>query len=249
MTTLAGLVHNGNTRIGAEAHLFYNLGRAEMVGTLILTATPDGFDRLPHSSCTGEELAYPASGFTVAVLPKSNKASITLTPGSGVFPANSPVGSAVEVSDSAITDIAGVSLTGGQKGDTIDIFVLPPPATDVLICYDQGFSASIGAADRAIPRKFNAADHFVRQRPENSLSISALKQTHWVGLNRINGIDVTFIAKLYPDGGSAPSEIQYFLKARVSVPPINSPSEANDSIQLDAEGIFDRAAIFAAQPD
>lgn len=249
MTILTGLTHDGNTRIGAEALIYYNLGRAEMVGTLIVTGDAGEYDVIPHQNCAGEDLEYPASGFTVAVLPKSNKAAITMTPGSNIFPANSPVGTAVEISDSAITDINSISLAGGQKGDTVDIFVLPPRSQDTIICFDQGFNAAIGRADRPIPRKFNAADHFVRQRPENTLSISALKQTHWVGINRINGIDVTLIAKIFPNGGSAPSEIQYYLKSRLSVPPLNSPAEANDSIQLDAEGVFDRVAIFAALPE
>lgn len=244
MATLTELVFNGRTRVGAEVLLYYNLGKGVKIGSLVKQT--GGVEKLPEQPCA-DTIVCPTSGWVAASLPKSNLGAITaVTPGTDGFPLKSPVGSAVEVQDTPSTDITDFDMTGGAVGDTVDILCMPNPDDDVLICFDQGFTVTIGRADRPIPRKFLAADHFVRQRPENSIRVSDLLVGHWSGLQRINGIDVTLIAKIFPDGGTAPSEIQYFLGARLSVPPMNSGAEANDSIQIDAEGTFNFAAIFSA---
>lgn len=244
MPSIPTLTYDGKTRVGAEVLLYYNLGKGVKIGSLFKTGGV--VQKLPEEPCAST-IVCPTSGWVAASLPKANEAAITaVTPGSEGFPIKSPVGSAVEVQDTPSTDIDDFDFTGGANGDTVDILCLPNPDDDVLICFDAGFTPTIGRADRAIPRKFLAADHFVRQRPENSIRISDLLVGHWTGLQRINGIDVTLIAKIYPDGGSAPSEIQYYVGTRLSVPPMNSGAEANDSIQIDAEGTYNYAAIFSA---
>lgn len=246
MASIPDLVYDGKTRVGAEVLLYYNLGKGVKIGSLVKTAT--GIDKLPEAPCA-DTIVCPTSGWVAGSLPKQNLAAITaVTPGTDGFPLKSPVGSAVEVQDTPSTNINTFSFTGGAVGDTVDILCMPNPADDVLICFDAGFTPTIGRANRPIPRKFLAADHFVRQRPENSVRISDLLVSHWAGLQRINGIDVTLIAKIYPDGGSSASEIQYYLGARLSVPSMNSAAEANDSITIDAEGTFNFAAIFSAPP-
>ena len=246
MASLPDLVYDGKTRVGLEVLLYYNLGKGVKIGSLVKTAS--GVDQLPEEPCAST-IVCPTSGWVAASLPKSNQGAITaVTPGSNGFPLKSPVGTAVEVQDTPSVDITDFSFTGGAIGDTVDILCMPNPDDDVLICFDQGFTATIGRADRPIPRKFLAADNFVRQRPENTIRISDLLVSHWVGLQRINGIDVTLIARIYPDGGSSASEIQYYLGARLSVPPMNSAAEANDSITIDAEGTFNFSAIFSATP-
>lgn len=246
MATLPNLVFDGKTRVGAEVLLYYNLGKGVKIGSLVKTGA--GIDQLPEQPCA-DTITCPTSGWVAASLPKQNLGAITaVTPGSDGFELKSPIGSAVEVQDTPSTDITDFSFTGGAVGDTVDILCMPNPDDDVLICFDQGFTPTVGRANRPIPRKFLAADHFVRQRPENSIRISDLLVSHWVGLQRIDGIDITLIAKIYPDGGSSPSEIQYYLGARLSVPKMNTAAEANDSITIDAEGTFNFAAIFSALP-
>lgn len=238
------LVYNAKTRIGAESLLYYNLEAGVKVGSIVKTAT--GYSKNQESSCA-ETLALPTSGFVAAIVRVSNKGAMTV--GSGTFPAHSPVGAAIEYGGSPSLDIDDFDLTAAEVGDQIDIVVLPGSATDVLLCYEQGFSAEVGDAQRAIPRKLNAADHYVRQRPENRISLTDLMVNNWYGLKRISGVPVTLICRIYPDGGGAASEIIYFTNVRVFVPPINSPGEGNDSIEISAEGSFNDLAIFAAQPE
>lgn len=247
MTTivLPELTYDGKTRVNAEIQVYYNLGKGVKIGSLVKTS--GGVEQLADSPCAST-IVCPTSGWVAASLPKENGAAITMSPGSRVFPAQSPLGTAEEVQVLASTDITDFTFTGGTVGDTVDILCMPNPDDDVLVCFDVGFQATVGQANKPIPRKFLPADHFVRQRPENSLSISDLLVGHWNGLQRINGIDVTLIVKIFPDGGSAPSEIQYYLGCRLSVPPMNEGNDGNASIEIGATGTFNWAAIFSAEP-
>lgn len=246
MGALPSLTHNPRTRIGNEVLLYYNLGKVIRVGAINRTAT--GYEKVQESSCAGT-LTAPVSGFSAATIVKSNETLISaLGTAAGQIPAQSPVGTGAEYEGTYSTDIEDYSMSGGAEGDSVDILLLPDPNDDVLICFDQGFTANVGDTTRPIARKFNPADHFVRQRPENSISLSDFMISNWEGLRRINGREVTLVAKIYPDGGGVASEIQYFTNCRFNVPFNNVPAEGNDSIQIDADGVYNNVVVFSDQP-
>jgi len=247
MAKLTTTVHTKKTKIGAEVLIYYNLDSGKKIGSLIKTAS--GVEAIAESSCA-ETLSLPTSGFAAYGIRVSN--TTLMTPADGVgsatFPAHSPVGAAIENDATYSATIGDYTFSGGSVGDQMEVIALPNPDNDVLICYDQGFNATPGNALRAIPRKMNPADHYVRQRPENTISLGNLLVSAWDGLQRIRGVPVTLIAKVFPEGGSVPSEIQYFTNVRLFPPSIDVPAEGNDSIELTGEGNFNDVLIFAAQP-
>lgn len=247
MAKLTTMVHTKKTKIGAEVLIYYNLDSGKKIGTLVKTAA--GVEAIQESSCA-EDLNLPTSGFAAYGIRVSNQSIITPADGvsAAAFPAKSPIGVAIENDTTYSATIGDYDFSGGSVGDQIEVIALPNPDNDVLICYDQGFSATPGNALRAIPRKMNPADHYVRQRPENTISLGNLFVSSWDGLQRIIGVPVTIIAKVFPEGGSVPSEIQYFTNVRVFPPSIDVPSESNDSIELTGEGNFNDVMKFAAQP-
>lgn len=244
MAVLPTMIHNKQTRIGGETHVYYNLESGFKVGSIGLTSS--GEVKVQESACGGPDLAVlSGNAFNAAGLFKSNEGSLSV--GSATFPAKSPIGTAFELEGSSSVDITSFSASG-TDGDAVDVFMLPDPANDVLICFERGFSATPGAVFRPIPRKFNPVDHFVRQVPENTISMSDLMVSNWDGLRAIAGRLVTIVAKYFPEGSAIPSEIQYFLQARFQTPYSNSPAETNDSNEIQAETTFAYACIFAAEP-
>jgi hypothetical protein len=242
MPALPTLLYNKKSRVSGEALVYYNLGRAQKIGTLFKGAST--VEKIPESSCGGT-LSYPTSGFVAAVVKVPNEAAITID--SKVFPLKSPVGLAQEIT-SLGTNINSYTFTGGNVGDQIDIVMFPYPGDDVLICYDRGLNATVGQSVRAIARKFNPADHYVRQLPENTLNLTDLYVGGLDGVRRLNGIEVTLIQRTVPDGGLVPNEILYFSNVRLSVPPTNSGADAGESIEIQATGNFGEYASFAATP-
>lgn len=246
MALLPTLVHDIKTRVAGEVLVYYNLGNGKKIGALVVGA--DAVEKLPASSCGGSQ-DCPSGGFPAAVIIKPNEAALTVSSG-GTFPLKSPVNAALEIDDALSDDINDYDLTyaGAAVGDSVEVWCLPTPSDDVLICFEQGFSPEVGEVFRPVPRKMTPADHFVRQRPENSISLTDILVSAWDGLQRINGIRVTLIAKVYPDSGSTPSQINYYTGAQINVPSLDNPSDANESIEITGEGRFDQALIFAAQP-
>jgi hypothetical protein len=215
------------TKTGNEVALYYNLG----IGIIKKRLFNGGSTVV--TSCGGSN-ACPANSFDATVL---TSVLADDQPAFGTMPANSPLFTAVEGEQSITTD-----------GVFADLVCLPDPANDVLICFDQGFEASLGATFRAVPRKYDVADHYVRQRSENSIRISDFFVSNWAGIQRIRGRRVTIIAKIFPQGGGQPSEIQYYSNVLLNVSPLNYGNDGNANIEINGEGAFNFAAIFAQQP-
>lgn len=236
---LPALVFNAATRTGNEAFVYYNLDQSILLGRLSKNAS--GTVWTPESSCAGS-LVCPASGFYAARAATPLGAAVTV--GGKTFPDNPPVGAALEITVAG--DVEDLTMTGGDVGDTVEIFCMPNPDNDVLICYDQGFSADEGDTRKPIPRKLNPADHYVIQRGDSTLTLSDLLVNNWVGVSRLKGRQVTLIRKLFPNGGGSPVQIDYFTNVMFTKLPQAIPADSNESITVDAEANFNKALAFAA---
>lgn len=249
---LPTLVYDPRTRVGGEAFLYYNLGEAFKAGSIGITG-PGVFDFNVEQSCAGSNQSPPASAVWVIRARTPIKATsnivVTVQGNDAIMPALAPLGHSVEFEDDLSDPIVegDISITGGVAGDSIDVIALPNPATDVLICFGQGFNAEVGEENRPIPRGFIPVDHYVRQRPTNTISLSEFYQSNREGLSLIRNRDATLILKFFPDGGATPSEIKYYTRARLSVP-TEVPQDANESVQVNATGTFAEFLSFAADP-
>lgn len=240
---LPALVFNAATRTGNEAFIYYNLEQSVLLGRLSKNAS--GTVWTPESSCAGS-LTCPASGFYAARAATPLGAALTV--GGKTFPDNPPVGAALEitVAGNAPEDL---TISGGDIGDTVEIFCMPNPDNDVLICYDQGFSADEGDTRRAIPRKLNPADHYVIQRGESTLTLSDMFVNNWTGVSRLKGRQVTLIRKMIPNGGGSPTQIDYYTNVMFTKLPQEVPADSNETILVNAEASFNKMLAFAAPED
>lgn len=244
---LPNLVWTPNTKVGAEALVYFNRTNGYKLGTYVKGTS--GQVWMPNSSCA-QQVVNPIAngGFMAMLLSVINGGNVGITGAnnSAAFASTDPLGSAYEIE--GVTDATTLTMTGSVTGDQVDIIALPPPTGDILICYDQGLDVKIGEVWKPIPRKFSPADHYVRQRAENSISLKDLYVCNWEGLRSINGVPVTMIVKIYPSGGAVPSEIQYYTNVRLNVPPMMLPGDANASLEFSGEAKFDQYASFAAKP-
>jgi hypothetical protein len=223
--TLPSLIYNAAAKTGNEVQIFANYG----VGRIIKRKTLEG--DVTETSCGGSA-DCPSGSFNATVL---QSVLGTVQTAFGGIPANAPMFTAVEG-----------EATPAETGVNADYVCLPNPADDFLICFDRGFQASGGFAMKPIPRKFTAADHYVRQRSENTLSMTDLYVCNFKGLASIRGRRVTIIAKIYPQGGGSLQEVQYFSNVMLNMPTMNSQSDGNSEIEIQAEGNFDFCAVFSA---
>jgi hypothetical protein len=113
-----------------------------------------------------------------------------------------------------------------------------------LLCYDTGFKTDPGVVWRAIPNKFNTADHFVRQRPENKITLGGLFVGGQKHLQRLRGQRVTLAVAVTPAGMGQFSEIQIYGNVMLNIPLMNSASDGNASVEIQAEGTFDWCGVF-----
>lgn len=237
---LPTLVHDPKTKTGNEFYVYYNLGVGKVIGTIAYDGTQ--VQKVSQTGC-GPERDNPVGGFAAAVNISENEAAI------GDIPAQSPLFTAAEIDSAQYSeDINDYTIAPTVKGDAVQIVTFPPVADDQLICYDNGFAFNPGQLFRAIPRKYNAADHFVRQRFEGSITLNDMYVSNWDGLQRIRGRLCTIIVRCMPDGGGLFSEIYYFGNVRVNPQMLNNPSDGNASMEISAEGNFSYVAVFSAQP-
>jgi hypothetical protein len=253
MAALPALIYDALSRIGNEAFVFYNLGKAISIGKI--TKTADGSAYTPELSCA-TTLVAPTGGFLVARVHKKDSATaLVIVDGGGedvdiTIPAASTQGASFEMQDPAPalnTLEAGFVMTGGAVGDCVELLILPNPDDDVQICYDRGFTATPGVTQRAIVRKDNPVDHRVRQRPENTLSLTDLDVNNWVGVQALRDKEATIIVKVMPQNIGLPCQIRYYTQCMLNMP-WEIPAEGNDSIQVAATGQFSKDCIFAAVP-
>jgi hypothetical protein len=210
------------TRTGNEATIYYNLTPSVCLGQIVCT-DDDGttVEFVPEDSCA-EEIEFSASGGFIAVrAARANQHTgdvelgMTIGGDDGVVTVEGlmPISYSKEVSGDIATlnvgpdDVSAVSVETGTliKGDSYQVFVLPDPDDDVLICYDKGFEANLGETQRAIPRKFRAVDHYVQTRGESSITLNDLLVTNKRGIRRIRGRDVTLIVRIVPGGFGLPT--------------------------------------------
>lgn len=259
MANKLNFADNTKTRTGNECVISYNLTPSVLLGQIAFTA-PSTLEFVPEESCA-EDIAFSASGGFLAVrAARANEHTgnvvlgINTSAGNGTVTVEGqmPISYAKEVSGTFTTlslapdDVTSVTVNSGTgvTGDSYQLFVLPNPSDDVLICYDRGFEANLGDTQRAIPRKFRAVDHYVITRGESSITLNDLLVSNKRGLRRIRGRDVTLIVTMTPGGFGLPIEIQYFTKVRLNVP--MSVPEGDDSVQISGTGNFEFDLVFSA---
>lgn len=212
------------TKIGNDVLIFANLGNGVLKKRLFQGGSTT------VTSCAGNE-SCPSGSFDATVLTTPNKLAF------GGFVANSPMYTAKE---------GEISI--GEAGTLADLICLPDPANDFLICYDSAFNPQHGNRFRAVPRKYNSADHYVTQRTENSLTISDMYVHNHTGLRSLNGRRCTIIAKVYPKGGGQIQETIYFSNVLLNMNLIQTQSDGNANIEISASGNFSITAVFSGDP-
>jgi len=243
---LPTLFRDPKTRVGGEFYLYYNLGQAYEYGGIGVDEAGDPTYRA-ESNCAGNA-SLPASGFAVirAAVPLAAAVESTweVDAVTAKLPAYAPPGASAELGLTISTPTAAnVDVTNGAAGDSVDVMVLPNPANDVLICFDQGVNVEVGDENKAIGRKFNPVDHYVRQRPNNQLTIGDLLVSSLEGIAALRNRTVTLIGKFYPNGGAAVGEIYYWTNVRLNIP-MNVGEDPNDSVKIQGTGSFGKYLSF-----
>lgn len=223
---LPALVYSPRTKTNNEVMIYANLGVGLMKYTKIKYNT--GVATSPFVCCGGACDCPPVSFWATMTLNKNGGAI-------GPIPASAPLYAAAEGQHDPTVN-----------GDMAGVACLPNPENDFLICFDQGAAPSPGLPYRPIPVKFNTVDHYVRQRPENTITLNDLFVADWQGLQRIRGIPVTIIIKVTPEGSGVFQEIQYYCNVILNPSPMNSGSDGNASIDISMDGPFSFCAIFTA---
>ena len=241
MPSLPALLKNVLTKTSNDAAIFANLDVGRQIGSL--SYVDSAVVKYPYASCGGVS-ANVAGGFAAIVANKKNAGTINSPPFPDGLPAMAPIFSAFESATSS-EDIDDYTATFTQEGDSADVLWLPNPGNDFLICYDQSFSPSFGQMFRPVPRKYNTADHYVRQRFEGTLSLSDIFVSNYDGIQRLRGIPCTIIVKISSGGTGVWSEIHYYNNVLITGPAMNTQSDGNSSIEISAQGSFSSCAIFA----
>lgn len=221
MATVPDLTYYGGTKTGNEVWIYYNLGNA----VIKKKKSANGDLILPN--CSGVE-ECPVGSWDATVL---------TTPGldaMGAIPAFSPIYTA------AIGEIVP------PNGVTADLVCLPDWDDNVLLCYDDSFTETPGMPFRAVPRKYNLADHYVRVRPDQSIRIDDKYVSNWDGLRAIAGRRVTIIVVVLPQGGGVISEVIYYSNFLCVPQALSYGADQNSNITVTGEGAFAIKAIFSA---
>lgn len=223
---LPGLIWSPRTKTSNEILIYANLGVGLMKFTKVFYT--GGLQTSPFVCCGGTCIC-PNNSFWATMTLNKNGGAI------GPIVTASPLYAAAEGQHdpTIVGDMAGVAC-------------LPDPEDDFLICFDQGVNPTPGLPYRPIPAKFNAVDHYVRQRSENTITLNDLFVADYQGLQRIRGIPVTVIIKISPEGSGVFQEIQYYCNVILNPSPMNSGSDGNASIDISMEGPFSFCAIFTA---
>ncbi len=224
------------TKTGNDIQVYYNLGIGRIYKNLVYTGhSPHGVTEAPVVCCVDQRFTEscecpdpPGPLDKVTIIMAKNRGVV------GTLPKYSPLHTAT------LGEHPPTAL-----GDIVAYACLPDPEDDKLICFDQGISVSPGVSTRAIPVKYNAADHHVRQRPENTITLNDLFVSNWEGVQRIRGIPCTIIIKIGVEGANVYTEIQYYSNVVLNPSPMNSGSDGNASIDISMEGNFAFSAIFS----
>ena len=245
---LPELLNDIKTRVGGEFYLYYNLGQAYKYGSIGVDGNLDAQYRA-NASCGGNQ-SLPVSGFAVVRARTAIKSAIPSTWSVGAndaeLPAYAPPGQSAELGLTiAVPSAANVAVVDAEAGDSADIIILPNPADDVLICFDQGLNIEVGDTQRPIGRKFEQVDHYVRVRPNNQLTLADLYVCNMKGLASLQQRQVTLKYVVYPDGGAVPSEIGYFTNVRLNIPK-SIAEDPGESVKVNATGMFNEMLVFTA---
>lgn len=248
---LPALVYDGLTRVGNDSILFYNLTPARVVGQAGVDGNSDELWTQEQSCGNVEALPVSNIGVIRARTPIKHSDQSTwkiFGADTGVLPAYAPPDQGAEIG--TITSVTSINQAGllitATPGDSVDVIALPHRSGNILLCYDQGISVDPGTEDKPIPRKWNSADHFVRQRGERSISVRDMYVNNIEGLAAIRNRTVTLIEEVYPSGSSIPSEIIYYTGVRLKVPR-EVGQDGNESVVVNAEGSFRERIVMTAR--
>lgn len=239
MGQLQSTSFDSKTRVGGEFYLYYNLGQALNFGTISMGS--DGSTVSLRSNAGCQTLTPAASGVYVVrarnAISGVGNISVSGLGISGTLIGPCPPGAAVEGSGTYNASTLTGGCGGAAAGDQFDVMFLPAPASDVLVCYDEGVSVEQGNMYKAIGRKFNPIDHWVRQRQMNQITLKELLVANEVGLSQIAQRDCCLIGKFFPDGGAVPSEIYYWTRCRLTKND-SIPEDVNESATVSLTGQF-----------
>ena len=228
MAGIGSLTYKPNTKTANDIRIYYNLGTAYIVKKY------SGATEVAVHDCNGNApAACPAGDFSATVTLGGNLIEHGSSP--LVLPIGSPRGAALEG-----------DITPASGSDEYEVWCLPDTANDVLICYEQGFTADPGIEQNPVPRKYDPVDHYIKVRPETSISMTDAYVSNWEGIQAIRGRIVTLICKIFPEDSVVPSEVKYYTNCQMSIPTINGDGDGTAPMQISATGQFNRFLSFSA---
>jgi len=209
-----------------EALLYYSYEDIELVGEFAVSGEGAGTytDKGATFPDNGADLIVVvtkeigSAAIEVTITGLSNDATPTEITGTATIPAYANIDAGVKVTQAdgkKFTSVTAVTITGGASGEKFEVIFVPQSGWN-LLGFDQGFSYDPGVTYRAIPKKFDAIDHYKRIRSEPTFNISELYQAFDKGLENISGRDVTVRVLIKDDGGATTTEELYYEKVRVT---------------------------------
>lgn len=236
---LEALISYSNTAIKV-----LGAGRVTAADTIVWTAGDDSI------GAYGEDLVLRAA------VPITADAAATYTiegtkfgggsmNGTAAMPANTPQGTAIDVTPAEseyFATITGMTLSGGVAGDKVEVLTVPIAGSFNLLSYFESYEFNTGPYLRSIPNRYDPSDHKKRQRQENRITLSQLYQNHVDGLAKIEGREVTLMLQIEEDGGGSITETIMLSNADLSTP-LNFAKDADAVIS--GEGVFSRAVVFS----
>lgn len=225
------LTYSPLTKTGNEMHVYIHKWPGMMLYQR--TMTTGGEKIFDYQASCGQGSVYACTHLLTILTSCGNTAIPGVAP-LGI-PANSPM----------YTAMVGNGIPSGV-GDSVLQVDVPCWEELSLVCYDQGGNSTPGIPFRAISRKFNPVDHYVRIRPENRITLNELFVSNWDGLQQVKGCPCTVVLALMPSGAGAYQEIHYYGNVLLNPNSFNWGAEGNDSQSVTLEGSFSFCAILSA---
>ena len=215
-----------NVKNANEALLYYSYEDVELAGEFAISGEGAG-------TYTDKSASFPSGGadliaivtkeigsvpVVVTVTGLSDDATPIEITGEATIPAYANIDAGVKVTQAdskKFTSVTAVTITGGAAGEKFEVIFVPQSGWN-LLGFDQGFSYDPGVIYRAIPKKFDAIDHYKRIRSEPTFNISELYQAFDKGLENVSGRDIVIKVLIKDDGGATITEELYFEKVRIT---------------------------------
>lgn len=155
----------------------------------------------------------------LSIAGKDDSATPVTITGAATIPANSQLGAGVIVTvtgDKKFTDVTGITITsGGLWRDFIGVYSIPNNTDFEYLTWVDSLKWPSPASFEAVPRGYEAVDHYKRIRGEKTLDLGEPKYTAYnEGVLKYAGTDITLKAHVLEDGIPPAKETYLFGQVR-----------------------------------